>query len=286
MNDSPKEPSPFDFEEEEVGAKGSVRSGGSRTFLRWSIIVTAISFAVSLAGSVMGNNVTGDFQLESIAFALNRFGMMAMLLGCIGIFAAFRWPALAKSFAPGKKQKKMWSPWWSLLFWNGVGLIAMVSMSLVLAFLFRANAIYFLSAILPIFLPLTLVMGIWHQGVTRAFWLGVMMSFLFARGNTYTWLSFFFSAWMQSYYPPGYGYSPSGMPSSIGIFENAPVFASWVGMLIELVQSQVAGLMCAGYVLLVESSRRRKSNFEAKLREMESKPTDPLQVPPALTKMD
>lgn len=287
MNDFPKESSPFDFDDEQIGANESVQSGGSRTFLRWSVIVTAISFAVSLAGSVMGNNVTGDSQLESIAFTLNRFGMMAMLLGCIGIFAAFRWPMLARSFTSGNHGKKKWSPWWKLFVWNVVGLTAIVTLSLVLTLLSRGRAAYFLSAMLPVLLPLALVVGIWQQGVTRAYWLGVIVSFLFASSNSSAWITLFLGPWFANTYPPGYGYTsygmdPYGTTAPAVIFGDANTFFLFVGLLIQLVQAQFAGLLCAGYVSLLEASRRKKARLEA----IESKVSDPLQVPPALTKID
>lgn len=275
MNDFPKESSPFDFDDEQIGANGSVQSGGSRTFLRWSIILTAISFAVSLAGSVMGNNVTGDSQLESIAFTLNRFGMMAMLLGCIGIFAAFRWPSIAKSLAVNQQpDQKKWSTWWKLLIGSIVGTGGVIASLVALAFLTRGQGTIVLMYVIPLLPPFFLVMGIWNQGVLRAYWLGVgLCMFLGSRGGNQALLSYYLTAGSS------YGYTSYQEPT---VFGDMTAYYSLVSILIDIAQAVGAGLLCSGYVSLLESSQRRKSMGEA----IASERADLLQNPLGGTTID
>lgn len=273
-DDKSTDPNPFDFEEESGEAQRNVQSGGSRSFLRWSIILTAVSFFVSLAGSVMGNNVNGDLQLESIASALNRFGMVAMLLGCIGIFAAFRWPSFVKSMAMHQHSKrKRWSTWWKLLMGSIVGTGGVIASLVALAFLTGGRGTLVLLYVIPVLPPFFLVMGIWNQGVLRAYWLGVgLCMFLGSRWGNEALLSYYFS-------PGQYGYTSYQEPT---VFGDMMTYYSLVSILIDIAQAVGAGLLCSGYVSLLESSQRRKSMGEA----IPSERADLLQIPVEGTKID
>jgi hypothetical protein len=255
--------SPFDFDDEDNKDKSSHRTPFYKKLLRGSSILAVVSFLVALIGSIIGNNATGDRDLEFIAFALNRWGMLAMLIGCFGIFIAFRGPQLQRlsSFKTGSLSK--WSPWWTLFVWSIIGWFALGGILIGLTFLFGNGSLFFISALLPFAVPLLLVMTIWHKGVIRAYAIGFLSSLMIGLLSAFPLIwSFGFSAlWMSTgnmYNPSPYSYNsnPYFGPGNV----QWSVISAVLG---QLFFAALSGLVCSGYVSRLE-------RFQAALVEAKS----------------
>jgi hypothetical protein len=254
--------SPFDFDDEDNKDTSSQRSPFFKKLLRGSIILAVISFFVALIGSVVGNNATGDRNVEFIAFALNRWGMLTMLIGCFGIFIAFRGPQLQRlsTFKPGIRSK--WSPWWTLFVWSVIGWFAIGGILIGLAFLFGNGSLFVISALFPVVMPLLLVMSIWHKGVVRAYCIGFLSSLLIGLMSVVPLIwSFGLSAFQMPtgsvYRSYPYAYDSSSI-FGLGYVEWSLISA----VLGQLFFAALAGVVCSGYVACLE--RFQSAPFELK----------------------
>ncbi len=144
--------------------------------LRFGVILAAVSFAIALLGSVIGNNVMGDPVLEGWATAANRYGMGLLLLSCVVIFAALRGPkviALSERFSSSRIER---SEWLVLL---GFSFVAWVVMELVLVILFLIGVpSYWLILLTPTLAGLAITLAVQRRGLTRAYAIGFGSSLL------------------------------------------------------------------------------------------------------------
>ena len=250
MDQPRKEPSPFEFDDEHDGGTQKELTPLQRNFLRWSISLAAISFFVALAGSVMGNNVSGDMQLESIAMYLNRFGMLFMLIGCIGIFVAFRLPWIVRSFPVGDRDsKRSISPWWRLFYASLGGYLAFILLFLLVPLLAGQIGYAIFAYLYMISIPLLLIMSIWHQGELRAYAIGMLTSLTLMLPVN---ISFASAAITGAYGGRGMGFGSSNAFFPFGNSLEATLF----GMVAtSMLMAVVAALTCAGYVALLEKHR-------------------------------
>lgn len=259
MDQPRKEPSPFEFDDEHDGGTQKELTPLQRNFLRWSISLAAISFFVALAGSVMGNNVSGDMQLESIAMYLNRFGMLFMLIGCIGIFVAFRLPWIVRSFPVGDRvSKRTISPWWRLFYTSVAGYLAFILLLYMVPLLAGQVGYAIFAYLYMISIPLLLVMSIWHQGELRAYAIGMLTGLTLMLPVN---ISFASEAITGAYGGRNTGFNSSNSFSLFGSSFEAILFGTVANSILMAV---VAALTCAGYVALLEkhrlASRRSEPN--------------------------
>lgn len=276
MVDPSPDPNPFAFDDRTEEQSRAGRSRVSGRWMRASIGVTALSFVVALIGSFMENNVTGDRQLESIAYALNRYGMLFMLIGCVGIFIAFRASKWVEYYHAKGNAARRWSLWATLAFRTAIVIPLAILLLMTLSAVTDGIGIFVVVTLFPVLLSLVLVMAIWHQGVVRAYWIGVIGSYVIQgqMGGAGTWMSLYYSAY-------GGSGSWSNYPMD-GYFGGALVFYILIGTTISLVLAGVSGLVCAGYVAARQSSLR--SRIET--MPSESEPAGRCQELPAMPTID
>jgi hypothetical protein len=249
MESSPQPSSPFDFDEDDV--EGTIREKGvpKNRLLRWCCIFAIGSFIVSFVGSVVENNAVGNPSLESTAIAINRAGMVGMLVGCIGVFLAFRLPMMSTPRSHGPRQSLGWSPWWTLFVCN----ITLCPLAIVMIFLFaivtRGSGMVLIAFFIPLLLSLMLVISIFQQGVFRAYAIGFLVSMIHG-------LIFLVPlAWMASselfngYYSP---YSYGGRSYFGSSSQQGMLAATTLGLLL----SAASGMLCSGYVAFLQHTRK------------------------------
>jgi hypothetical protein len=248
MESSHQHSGPFDSDDEDVeGASRDQGLPGNR-LLRWCVIFALGSFVVSLIGSVVENNAVGNPGLESTAMAINRSGMLGMLVGCVGIFVAFRAPTLLTARAGRVRQQARWSVWWQLVFWNVVGYFFLVAGLFVIGFFTQGTAIYFSGFPISVGLSLLLVIALWHEGVVRAYAIGVLSSLFLQLPVIVPWL------WSVPLFGGGaYAYQTYNFSSGDVNFRFFLLFAGLV------LFALFTGLICSGYVALLERIRRQRA---------------------------
>jgi hypothetical protein len=249
MERSPQSSSPFDSDDDEDDLKGKSRGLPKNRLLRWCVVFAVLSFVVSLIGSVVENNAVGNPNLESTAIAVNRSGMLGMLLGCIGIFIAFRLPMMSAPRSHGPRQRLGWSPWSTLFVFNITLCPLVIAMIFLLAIATRGSGMVLIAFFIPLLLSLMLVISIFQQGVFRAYAIGFLVAMIHG-------LLFLVPlAWMASselftgYYSP-YSYNSRsyfGSSSQQGILATTTI-----GLLL----SAASGLLCSGYVAVLQYMRR------------------------------
>lgn len=252
MESSVQSPSPFDPDEDDVEQVGRDKGLTKNKLLRWCVIFAVASFLVSLVGSVVENNAVGNPSLESTAIAVNRSGMLGMLAGCIGVFVAFRTPSLLTTRPEGVRQQVRWSAWWRLMFWNIVGYLFFAVGLFVIGVFTQGVAIYFSGFPITVGLALLVVMAIWHEGVIRAYAIGVLSSFFIQLPVTLPWL------WSIPFSGGGpYAYRSYTLSSSD--ISNR-IFLMIAGLVLFVL---VTGLICSGYVALLEKGRRQRTRLQS-----------------------
>jgi hypothetical protein len=266
MESSPQPSSPFDFDEDDV--EGTRREKGlpKNWLLRWCCIFAIGSFIVSFVGSVVENNAAGNLSLESTATAINRAGMLGMLAGCVGIFVAFRAPMLLTARPGGIRQQARWSAWWQLVFWNVVGYFFLVAGLFVIGLFTQGAAIYFSGFPISLGLAMLVVIALWHEGVVRAYAIGVLSSLFLQLPVIIPWLwSIPFSG------GGGYGYQAYTLSAND---VNYRMFLLLAGIVLFAL---FTGLFCSGYVAFLERSRRQRALTDSNAPEVDKA----LQLPSA-----
>lgn len=182
----PAAPSPFD-DDESSHSDGDARNslGWFAKWIRPSGTVAAVSLGVAIIGSVVSNNAAGDRNIEDLAFTVNRFASLVMLLGCFGLLIGFRGEQVVgwftKSFgATDPPNSRNYSPTVLSLFLRSI----FVSIALAIAITILASirvevATIAVIAFYSLYFPLLVTSAAMRTGSTRAFSIGMAANFLF-----------------------------------------------------------------------------------------------------------
>jgi hypothetical protein len=250
--------SPFEFEEETATKPERGKPSAKDRLLRWSVILAVVSFLASLIASVVENNSVGNLQVETTASAVNRFGMVMMLIGCLGIFVAFRFPQLLAGGQSAAVAKRRWSTWWLLFAWNLAAIVFLGIFLFSLAMITDGEAMIYCVLPVPLVLSLMLVIAIWHRGVIRAYAIGFLVSavlnlLLLAGGALYLRVAI------------GTGYLSTYSPGTVYALMSPTALSFWIflGLLGIGTANAISGLVCSGYVAVLERVRRSREPVDA-----------------------
>lgn len=229
------EPHPLD--DFEFGAATPINDSRTRAhkpLLRISVIVAALSFGAVFVFSLLGNNAQFNSTMQQICFGVSNVSAMIMLAACCGILFAYRLPHLDPAqIRNGALTARGWmSNRFAVLV--GLNLIAILMMWASVFFLSGLFGVFFvvpLGFAMLCLAALAATMSVVHRGYVRGYAIGTLtVLILLMNGNFAMMLAF----------GPGFG---GGMGGVAG-FSVAIATAMTIAPLL--------GLVCAGYVALIE----------------------------------
>jgi len=241
-------PSPFD--DDQLSDIDVEASDSARWFSKWirpSGMVAAISLGVAIVASIVSNNAAGDRNIEDLAFSINRFASLVMLLGCFGLLIGFRGARVVNWFTkvsgvPVSPVSGGNAPTiWFLFSRSFVVSLVLTIVVVVLALFSGEAAIVAGIAFYAIYFPLLVTSAVMRKGTARAFSIGMAANFLFLLvgyfgiGGIVLFQSMYWS------YNPAYG-------ASYGYWRKAiPVIAVCGTQALMI----LSGLICAWYANLL-----------------------------------
>jgi hypothetical protein len=206
-------------------SQGPVASHPS--LLRTGVTVFAAGFIAVLLGGILVSNSPGNTWSETIGSFVHRAGMILILVGAVTIILAYRWAQLASLIRSAISATRIsgMHAYVTLLFWNVVAYVTFVLL-FYLVWLSRSPSVMFLffNAMVTISFAFMITLTVWHRGFVRAYAIGVLASIVL---NVLTGLIGF-----NGQYWRGDG----------GFL-----------MLAHLATILICGLVCGGYVCLLES---------------------------------
>ncbi|MDX1925765.1 MAG: hypothetical protein SFV81_04565 [Pirellulaceae bacterium] len=229
------EPHPLD--DFEFGAATPINDSRTRAhkpLLRISVIVAALSFGAVFVFSLLGNNAPFNSTMQQVCYGVSNVSAMIMLAACCGILFAYRLPHLDP--AQIRNGALAASGWMSNRFivLVGVNIIGILMIWASVFFLSGLFGVYFavpLGFALLCLTGLAATMAIIHRGYLRGYAVGTLaVLIMLINGNLPMMLMF----------GGGFGGGMGGVAGfSVGI----------AGM---LTIAPLIGLVCAGYVALIE----------------------------------
>jgi hypothetical protein len=198
--------------------------------------VFAAGFLTVFLAAILLGNVRGSGLMESIASGVHRAGMVLILVGGILVILAYRLHQLkgiSIRLPDGKIQWNVMQSYRALVLWNVVGFLVIVPILHLLQSI-RSPVFYFLifNGMLTLVCGFLATVAIWHRGFIRAYAVGVLVSLLLRGHNPFL---FSFNGWGGT---AGVQFLPA----------------------ISLAITLITGLVCGGYVCLLESASSRKTD--------------------------
>lgn len=243
----PATANPFD-DDESFHIEGDARDA-ARRFSKWirpSGMVAAVSLAVAIIASVVSNNAAGDRNIEDLAFSVNRFASLVMLLGCFGLLIGFRGEQVVGWFTKrsiGAPMSNNPSPTVWSLFLRSIFVFLALAIAVTISGVIRFEAaVIAVVAFYSLYLPLLVTSAVFYSGTARAFSIGMATNFLFLLlgyfgiGGVVFWQSFF------------WGPSRFNIPGSIVFWQRASLVIAVCGTQALMILS---GLICAWYAKVV-----------------------------------
>ena len=231
------EPHPLDdFEFGKATPIDDSRTRAHKPLLRFCAIAAAVAFGSVFVFSVLGSNAPFNSTLQRVYGGISSVCATVMLVACCGILIAYRLP----HFDPEKLRTGAItaSGWMSKPF------VVLVATNL-LAILLMWSSVFLISGIFGVYFAIVLgfvticlaglaaTMAVIHRGCLRGYAVGMLaVIVLLANGGVMTMMMF------------GFGSRPGGMASySIGVATLLTI-------------APVVGLLCAGYVIIVQKFAR------------------------------
>jgi hypothetical protein len=217
-----------------VATRPQTTTSSYPNLLRIGVIVFAAGFLAVLLGGILISNYPGNSWGETFGSFIHRSGMIFILAGAVLIILAYRWDQLTSIMRstkiPAIRNNK--HAYVALVFWNVVGFVA-IALLFSLSRLGGSTSLTFLvfNAMVTITLGFMITLVVWHRGFVRAYAIGVLAAL--------------------------------GINSFTGLFGLNAMYASNDGSLLfvgHLATIVVCGLVCGGYVCLLESARSRKND--------------------------
>ena len=237
MTELPPEPHPLDADDCFEFSREPSREGakaGSR-LLRLCLIVLIASAGVAFLSGVAASNASPNSPVENIGSAANRISAVVMLVAFCGILLAYRLPQWKNAAFDVDSLLWLRSGYLTLCFANGAGLGIALGIGWLVAPLLGNSLSGIVAALLCIYIALLVTMVAWHTGFVKAYAIGVLT----VMGLEAIPFLSLVSAWT-------YGQLRGGRAFNW----------QWSVMLLTAV---AAGLICAGYVRLLEWYRPPKT---------------------------
>lgn len=254
VSSKPESPlsSPNPFDDEDSSHLEGDSSDSARGFSKWirpSGMVAAISLVVAIIASVVSNNAAGDRNIEDLAFNVNRFAGVVMLLGCFGLLIGFRGEQvvgmLTKTLEPNNSQTPR-NPTQSVLRLFLQSLLVSIGLAIaigLMAMLRVEAAMIAMIVFYAFYFPLLVTSAVMRTGTARGYSIGMAANFLFQMVG---YFGIFGVVWFQTLF-----WGPSRSFASPGYFvlwlPVLPVIAVCVTQALMI----VSGLICAGYSKLL-----------------------------------
>jgi|GEM_PF-6776990 len=243
-------PNPFDDEDSShLDGDSSDSASGFSKWIRPSGMVAAISLVIAIIASVVSNNAAGDRNIEDLAFNVNRFAVVIMLLGCFGLLIGFRGEQvvglLTKTFEV-KNSPTLRNPTQSVLrlFLQSMAVSIGLAIAIALMAMIRVEAAMIAMIIFYAFyFPLLVTSAVLRRGPACGYSIGMAANFLF---QLVGYFGIFGVVWFQTlFWMPSRGFAPA----SYNVFwqQAVPVIAVCVTQALMI----ASGLICAGYSKLL-----------------------------------
>lgn len=233
------EPHPLDdFEFGKATPADDSRTRAHKPLLRISVIIAAIAFALVFVFSVLGSNAPFNSTMQQVCNGISNICAMFMLAACCGILFAYRLPHIdVAQLGSGALAARGWMS-------NSFAVLVAVNL---MAILLMWVSLFFLSGLFGVYFALPLgfgmiclaglaaTMAVVHKGFLRGYAIG-MLAVLFLLMNG--------SFGMILMMGPGFG---GGRGGGAGYS---------IGIAILLTIAPFVGLLCAGYVMLIQRFTR------------------------------
>ncbi|MCA9131918.1 MAG: hypothetical protein KDA45_02135 [Planctomycetales bacterium] len=203
----------------------------SQPLLRFSVIALVLSFGITFLSAVAMGNAPPSSPSITLGRIINSLSTLGMLLACCGILLAYRLPLLKNDPARPRVPGLWRSGYMSLVLGNIVGLAVLTAAAWLLSGILPSQ-LFLLFWLYPLASAFFITMAIWHTGYLRAYAIGVLVV-----------ISMQLILWVPLLYS---GFSGRNMGGAGQL--NAVLFSS-------LIVVSVTGLLCAGYVRLLERFR-------------------------------
>ncbi|NND99819.1 MAG: hypothetical protein HKN47_21065 [Pirellulaceae bacterium] len=203
---------------------------------RFGVAGLAGGLIVVFLSAIAISNLQGIRPAESIAYGVNRLGMFVMLVGAVLIVLAYRLPYLRGKNYPERFASLFRQPgsYVGLLQATALGYAAVAVLSfLVPATVGSTTGAMLLNFLCTLLFGFMITVAIWHRGFLRAFGVTVAAGVFFQLN---------FSGWFS------YSLVTSGN------FNFRPVLLGNLAIVL------VSGLICAGYVCLLERKQQGDSD--------------------------
>lgn len=230
------EPHPLDdFEFGKASPNDDSRTRAHKPLLRICVIIAGVAFALVFVFSVLGNNAPFNSILQQVCSGISNVCAMIMLAACCGILFAYRLPHIDPAqLRSGALSARGWMAN-RLVVLVGINLIAILLMWASVFFISGLLGVYFtfvLCFVLVSLAGLAATMAVVHRGYLRGYAVGMLaVIVLLANVGVMTTMIFGFSG-------------------SRGVVGNS------VGVAILLTIAPLVGLLCAGYVIVIERITR------------------------------
>ena len=231
------EPHPVDdFEFGTATPIDDSRTRAHKPLLRLCVSVAAVAFALVFVFSLLSNNAPFNSILQRVCSGLSNVCAMVMLAACCGILFAYRLP----HFDPAQLRTGALtaSGWMSNRF-------AVLVVTNLMAILLMWASVFLISGQLELYFALVLgfvmiclaglaaTMAVVHRGYLRGYAVGMLaVIVLLSNGGVMTMMMF------------GFGGRPGGLANYS------------VGVATLLTIAPLVGLLCAGYVIIVQKFAR------------------------------
>jgi hypothetical protein len=237
------EPHPLDqdWDDEKPAAKVRLRTNAYMPLLKLSIW-TAIGSAIVILIATLGLLIASPNSIfERGCGLVHTIGRWILLIACCGIFVAYRIPKTQIDLKLNAS-RWIWNGFTSLIFLNMVGVL-LVTAGVVLVTTTSGTLVMWIPILVAFFSGMLATIAVWHRGFVRAYAIGTLTSLFFVAS---TGASVFLLMLVSS----------RGRPSLDFSFLVTVIF---VGL------PPVTGIICAGYVIILENSRRRRVHVASDL---------------------
>ncbi len=236
------EPHPLDdFEFGTATAVDVSRTRAHKPLLRISVIIAAVAFGLVFVFSLLGNGAPFNSLMQRACYGISNVSAVFMLAACCGILVAYRLPHIDPvQLRSGALAARGWlSNRFAVLV--AINLMAIVMMWVSVFLLSGLFGVYFaipLGFLVVGLVGLTATMTVIHKGYLRGYAIGMLAVLLLVMNGG---LGMFYMV------AQGFGGGIGG------------VAGYSIGIACILTIAPLVGLLCAGYVALIEQFSRQSS---------------------------
>jgi hypothetical protein len=229
------EPHPLDdFEFGKATPVDDSRTRAHKPLLRICVIMAAAAFALVFVFSVLGNNAPFNSTMQQVCNGISNVCAMFMLAACCGILVAYRLPHIDVA--------QLRSGAITAQGWMANSFVVLVAINL-MAILLMWASVFFLSGLFGVYFALPLgfgmiclaglaaTMAVVHKGYLRGYAVGMLAVLVMLMNGSFG---------MMLMFGPGFGGGRGG------------VAGFSIGLAILLTIAPLVGLLCAGYVMLIQ----------------------------------